>query len=257
MMRLEGKVAIVTGGGSGLGEAIAIRFAEEGAVVSIVDVDQAGGERVVAAISAAGSTASFTAADISNAEGARAAVLTTVDRYGGLDILVNNAGLAAQTLEDSWNVGEEEWDRLIAVNLKGVYMCGKYAIPEIKKRGGGAIVNIASISGTIAVGGVHYTASKGGVVMITKSLAVELARDNIRVNAVGPGFMITPMSTGVRDGMNEAEQKARIEGFAANIPAGRCGEPVEVANTALFLASDEASYVTGQLICVDGGFTAV
>jgi NAD(P)-dependent dehydrogenase (short-subunit alcohol dehydrogenase family) len=256
-MRLEGKIAIITGGASGLGEAMAIRFAEEGAKVSIVDVDKAGGERAVEAISAAGGTASFSAADISNADGARAAVLTTVDRYGGLDVLVNNAGISAATIEDSWSVGEEEWDRMMAVNLKGVYLCSKYAIPEIKKRGGGAIVNTASIAGTVAVGGSHYAASKGAVVMITKTLAVELARDNIRVNAVGPGFMITPMSTGVRNGMNEAEQKARLEGFAANVPAGRCGEPVEVANTALFLASDEASYVTGQLICVDGGFTAV
>lgn len=256
-MRLAGKIAIITGGGSGLGAAMATRFAEEGASVSIVDVDKAGGERTVETILGTGGTASFTAADISNADGARAAVLTSVDRYGGLDILVNNAGIAASTTEDSWGVGEEEWDRTIAVNLKGVYLCSKYAIPEIKKRGGGAIVNTASIAGTIAVGGTHYTASKGGVVMITKSLAVELARDNIRVNAVGPGFMNTPMSSGVRDGMTKAEQKARLEGFAANVPAGRCGEPVEVANTALFLASDEASYVTGQLICVDGGFTAV
>jgi NAD(P)-dependent dehydrogenase (short-subunit alcohol dehydrogenase family) len=236
---------------------MSIRFAEEGASVSIVDVDQAGGERVVEAIMAAGGTASFTAADISNADGARAAVLTTVDRYGALDILVNNAGIAARTLENSWNVGEEEWDRVIAVNLKGVYLCSKFAIPEMKKRGGGAIVNTSSVAGTVAVGGAHYTASKGGVVMVTKMLAVELARDNIRVNAIGPGFMNTPMASGVRDGMNETEQKARLEGFGALVPVGRCGEPIEVANTALFLASDEASYVTGQLICVDGGFTAV
>jgi len=256
-MRLEGKIAIITGGGSGMGESMAIRFAEEGAKVSIIDVDTAGGERVVAAITAAGGTASFTAADISTADGARTAVRTSVDRYGGLDILANNAGIAASTVENSWNVREEEWDRTIAVNLKGVYLCSKYAIPEIKKRGGGAIVNTASISSTVAVGGAHYTASKGGVVMLTKSLAVELARDNIRVNAIGPGFMNTPMASGVRDGMNEAEQKARLEGFAAHVPAGRCGEPIEVANTALFLASDEASYVTGQLICVDGGFTSV
>ena len=225
--------------------------------IAFVDIDAAGGKRVEAAIKAAGGTASFERVDISNREGARAAVLTAVDRFGGLDVLVNNAAIAAQTVEGSWDVSEDEWDRMIAVNLKGVYLCSKYGIPEIKKRGGGAIVNTASIAGTVGIGGAHYSASKGGVVMFTKMLALELAAESIRVNAVGPGFMITPMSTGERDGLNEAEQKERIAGFAAHVPAGRCGEPVEVANTALFLASDEASYVTGQLICVDGGFTAM
>ena len=256
-MRLAEKVAIVTGGGSGLGEAIATRFAEEGARVSVIDVDKAGGERVVSRILENGGTASFTAADISRAEGARSAVLTSVDRYGGLDVLVNNAGVAAATIEESWAVEEEEWDHVIRVNLKGVHLCSKFAIPEIKKRGGGAIVNMSSIAGKVSVGGGHYTASKGGVLMLTRTLAVELARDNIRVNAIGPGFMVTPMSTGERDGLSEAEQKVRIESFAVNIPAGRCGEPADIANAALFFASDEASYVTGQLLCVDGGFTAV
>jgi NAD(P)-dependent dehydrogenase (short-subunit alcohol dehydrogenase family) len=256
-MRLAGKVAMVTGGGSGLGEAIALRFAEEGARISIIDVDKVGGERVVSQIVERGGMACFTAADISCTEGARSAVLATIDGHGGLDVLVNNAGLAATTIEESWNVEEDEWDRLIGVNLKGVHLCSKFAIPEIKKRGSGAIVNIASIAGIVSVGGGHYTASKGAVVMLTKTLAVELAPDDIRVNAIGPGFMITPMSTGERDGLSEAEQKVRIESFGELVPAGRCGQPVEVANVALFLASDEASYVTGQLLCVDGGFTAI
>lgn len=255
--RFEGKVVLVTGGGSGMGEATAVRMAEEGAIVSLVDVDAAGGERVVGAIGEAGGSASFTRADISTADGARLAVSTTVERHAGLDVLVNNAGVATPQNEDSWNTDEQEWDRVIGVNLKGVYLVTKYAVPELKKRGGGAIVVTASIASQVACAGACYTASKGGVALYAKTVAVELAKQNIRVNAVGPGYMLTPMTTGERDGLGPAQQKERLDAMAASIPAGRCGEPVEVANAILFLASDEASYITGQLLCVDGGYTAV
>ncbi len=255
--RFEERVALVTGGGSGMGESIATRFAEEGAVVSVIDRDAKGGERVVDAITQAGGQASFTQADISTADGARLAVSTTVDRHGGLDILVNNAGIATRYGERSWDMQEEHWDAVIDVNLKGVYLCTKYGVPELLKRGGGAIVNTASIASEVVCAGANYTASKGGVCMFTKTIAVELAKQNVRVNAVGPGYMITPMATGEREGLSPAEQKQRLDGMAANIPFGRCGEPVEVANAVLFLASDEASYITGQLLCVDGGYTAV
>lgn len=255
--RFEGKVVLVTGGGSGMGEATALRMAEEGAIVSLIDVDAAGGERVVDAIGQAGGEASFTQADISTAEGARLAVSTTVERHGGLDVLVNNAGVATAQIDDSWDTDEAEWDRVLGVNLKGVYLCTKFAVPELLKRGGGAIVVTASIASEVVCAAAPYTASKGGVALYAKTIAVELARQNIRVNAVGPGYMITPMTTGERDGLSPGEQKERLDAMAAKIPAGRCGDPVEVADAILFLASDEASYITGQLLCVDGGYTAV
>jgi NAD(P)-dependent dehydrogenase (short-subunit alcohol dehydrogenase family) len=255
--RFEGKVVLVTGGGSGMGEATARRMAEEGATVSVIDLDAGGGERVVEAIGLAGGAASFTQADISTADGARLAVSTTVERHGGLDVLVNNAGVATAQVEDSWDTDEAEWDRVLGVNLKGVYLCTKFAVPELLKRGGGAIVVTASIASQVACAAAAYTASKGGVALYTKTIAVELARQNIRVNAVGPGYIVTPMTTGEREGLSPVDQKERLDAMAANIPAGRCGDPVEVANAILFLASDEASYITGQLLCVDGGYTAV
>lgn len=255
--RFQGKVALVTGGGSGMGEATAIRLAEEGAAVSIADLDAAGGERVAAAIRDAGGSASFAQADIATSEGARLAVARTVEQHGGLDVLVANAGVSTPQRDDSWDVDEAEWDRVIGVNLRGPYLCAKYAIPELRKRGGGAIVVNASIASQVVCAAAPYTASKGGVALLAKTLAVELAREGIRVNAVGPGYMLTPMTTGEREGLSEVEQKERLEQMAANVPAGRMGRPVEVANAIVFLASEEASYITGQLLCVDGGVTAV
>ena len=255
--RFMDRVVLVTGGSSGMGEATCERFAEEGARVSIVDRDVEGGERVVSTIGAAGGQASFTQADVSTEAGARLAIATTVERYGGLDVLVNNAGVASPQNPDSWNTDETEWDRVMNVNLKGVHLCTKYGVPELLKRGGGAIVVTASIASEVVCASAPYTASKGGVALYTKTVAVELASRNVRVNAVGPGYMITPMTTGERDGMSPTDQKERLEAMAARIPAGRCGDAVEVANAILFLASDEASYITGQLLCVDGGYTAV
>ena len=255
--RFEDRVVLVTGGGSGMGESTAVRMAEEGAVVSVVDLDEAGGERVVRAIGDAGGRASFTRADISTADGARLAVSTTVDRHGGLDVLVANAGIAPSMGADSWDADESEWDRVMAVNLKGVYLCTKFAVPELRRRGRGAVVVTASIASEVVCAPASYMASKGGAALFAKTAAVELAPEGIRVNAVGPGFMLTPMTSGEREGLTPVESKERLEAMAARIPAGRCGEPVEVANAILFLASDEASYITGQLLCVDGGYTAV
>ncbi|MCH2173757.1 SDR family oxidoreductase [Myxococcota bacterium] len=255
-MRFSGRRVMVTGAGSGMGEATAKRFAEEGASVSLVDVDKAGLERVTAEISEGGGVAASIHADIASTDGAEGAIRASVDRFGGLDVLVNNAGVSTMA-DPSWKASEEEWDRVLSVNLKGVFLCSKYAIPEIKKAGGGAIVNTASIAAEVSCAGAAYTASKGGVAMLTRTLAVELAQEGVRVNAVGPGFMITPMSTGERQGANEEQIQARLDGFASRVPMGRCGLAVEVANAILFLASDEASYITGQHLCVDGGFTAV
>jgi NAD(P)-dependent dehydrogenase (short-subunit alcohol dehydrogenase family) len=255
--RFGGRVVLVTGGGSGMGEATAMRMAEEGATVSVVDVDAVGGERVVRAIGEAGGKASFTQADVATADGARIAIHTTVERHGGLDVLVANAGVSSPQNDASWDTDEAEWDRVLDVNLKGVFLCVKFAVPELRKRGGGAVVVTASIASQVVCATVPYMASKGGVALFAKTVAVELAREGIRVNAVGPGYMLTPMTTGERDGLSPVEQKQRLDAMAARIPAGRCGEAVEVANAILFLASDEASYISRQLLCVDGGYTAV
>ncbi|MCE2391230.1 MAG: SDR family oxidoreductase [Proteobacteria bacterium] len=255
--RLAGKIALVTGGGSGMGESIAKRFAEEGAEVCVADLDAEGAERVASAIAEAGGHASFARADVSTSEGAELAVRATVERHGGLDVLVNNAGIALGPQQDTWDASEEHWDAVLGVNLKGVYLCSKFGIPELLARGGGAIVNTASIASEVVCAPANYMASKGGVHMLTRTLAIELAGRGIRVNAVGPGLMMTPMSSGQREGFTPEQTRERYEQWSKQVPLGRCGEPVEVANAVVFLASDEASYITGQLLLVDGGYTAV
>ena len=254
-MSFEGRVAVVTGGGSGIGEGIALRLGREGARVAIADVDAVGGERVRGEIEAAGGTALFVSADISTPEGADLAIGSAVEAWGQLDVLVNNAGVAYAQGPYSWDASEKTWDRILDVNLKGQFLCSRRAIPELEKSGGN-IVNIASVAGEITCAGVHYSASKAGSIGLTKALASELAASGVRVNAIGPGLMRTPMSTGEREGVDEAETQARMEAFETRIPMGRVGLPADIAAAVVFLASDEASYITGQHLCVDGGFLA-
>ncbi|MFA5885497.1 MAG: glucose 1-dehydrogenase [Acidimicrobiia bacterium] len=253
-MKLNQKVAIVTGSASGFGRATAARFAEEGASVVVADLDATGGAETVELVTRIGARAELVIADVSTVAGAAETVGRAVDRFGGLDVLVNNAGIAQGTERRTWDCEEELWDRVIQVNLKSVYSCTKAAVPQMEARGGGAIVSVASIAASVCVGGAAYAASKGGILSYTRHVARELAAQGIRANCVSPGFMRTPMSTGERAGLSHEEQDARIEGFARRVPMRRAGTVLDIADAIVYLASDESAYVTGQEIVVDGGY---
>ena len=253
-MRLEGRIAIVTGASSGFGRATATRFAEEGARIVVADLDEEGGKETCRLVSATGSDAELVVGDISTLAGAARAVERARARFGGLDVLVNNAGIAQMDLEDSWNTSEETWDRVIRVNLRSVYACAKAAIPVLLERGRGSVVNVASIAASSPVGGSAYAATKGAILSYTRQVARELANRGVRMNCVSPGFMRTPMSTGERLGLSAQEQDARIAAFGERVPMRRAGSADDIANAILYLASDESAYVTGQEIVVDGGY---
>ncbi|MEE8557560.1 MAG: SDR family oxidoreductase [Myxococcota bacterium] len=250
-MRFRGKVAVVTGAASGFGEAIARRFAAEGANVVVADVNESGGKRVVASIEGEGGKAFFVRCDVSRADDVRSLIEGSVDQCGGLDVLVNNAGFSHRAMP-MWDLPEEEFDRVFATNTKGVYLGVKYAVPALRARGGGVIVNTASIGAVAPRPGVTaYNATKGAVVTMTRGLAVELAPFKIRVNAVNPvasetGFVRGAMGV---DTFPEGVRKSLIAG----IPLGRLTEPGDVAAAVLFLASDEAAFLTGVCLDVDGG----
>jgi 3-oxoacyl-[acyl-carrier protein] reductase len=254
-MRLDGKVAIITGSGSGFGQAAAVRFAQEGAQVVVVDRDESGAEATVKLLADVGAEPEVVVGDISTAEVAGRAVERAVARFGGLDVLVNNAGIVQGSApEGTWNCDEEVWDRVLGVNLKSVYLCTRAAVPRMLERAGGSIVNTASIAASCAVGGAAYAASKGGMLSFTRHVSQELAPQNIRVNCVSPGFMRTPMSTGERTGLPPDKQERRMQQFGDKVPMGRPGSELDIANAMLYLASDESGYVTGQEIIVDGGY---
>jgi len=249
-MKLKDKVAIVTGAGSGIGRAIALEFVKEGAWVLVSDVDHSGGEETVKMIRGQGKETSFFPADVSLAEEVQKMVSAAVERYKKLDILVNNA--AINTMGDSQMITEEVWDKTIAVNLTGTFLCSKYAIAEMKSSGGGVIVNIASVEGLSGFSNqLAYSASKGGVINVTKCLAIDHARDNIRVNSICPADIETPMFTGYVDleGL-EPIKKHMLMQHAMR----RFGKPEEVARVAVFLASEDSSYITGTNLIVDGGW---
>jgi len=252
--RLDGKVAIVTGGASGFGRATALRFAREGARVVVVDLDEPRGAGVVDEVRTAGSDARCLAGDVSQLEVAREAVTVAVDDFGRLDVLVNNAGVVQGDDRDTWDTTEEKWDHVLEVNLRSVFVCSKAAIPVMLEAGRGSIVNVASIAASVCTGGAAYAASKGAILSYTRHTARELARRGVRMNAVSPGFMRTPMTTGEREGLDEAAQEERVAGFAAHLPMKRMGAMDDIADAILFLASDEASYITGQEVIVDGGY---
>ncbi|MBW4092999.1 MAG: glucose 1-dehydrogenase [Proteobacteria bacterium] len=249
-MRLAGKVALISGAASGMGAATARRFGAEGAKVVVADLLQADGEAVAAAIRAAGGEARFVPLDVTEEASWRAAVAATVAAYGRLDIAVNNAGISGSKVTDTLET--EAWYRLMAVNASGVFLGMKFQIPEMQRTGGGSIVNLSSISGNAGQNHIHlgYNASKGAVRIMSKSAAVQFGKDNIRVNTVHPGLM-PPMRTSgaTADPVVRAKMLKRV-------PLGRTGEVDEVANAVLFLASDEASYVTGAELHVDGGYLA-
>ncbi len=253
-MRLADKVAIITGAASGFGRETALRFGEHGASVVVGDLDEARGRDVVAAIRSTGGHAELVIGDVATAEGASALVARACEAFGALDVLVNNAGISQNEPHFTWDMSEEKWDRVIRVNLKSVYVCSRAAIPVMLERGSGSIVSVASIAAVRPVGGAAYAAAKGGILSYTRQVARELAAKGVRLNCVSPGFMRTPMSTGERDGLTAAEQDARIAGMAERVPMRRCGSTRDIADAIVFLASDEANYITGQEIVVDGGY---
>ncbi len=247
-MRLANKVAIVTGGASGMGAATARVFAREGARVVIADLLEAEGRRVADGL---GDAAAFERLDVTDEANWQAVVDRTVGRFGRLDILVNNAGISGSGYQDLFS--RPAWDTVMGVNATGVFLGMKYAVPAMEQAGGGAIVNFSSISGVVGQDGIHmaYNASKGAVRTMTKAAAVQLGKRRIRVNSVHPGLM-PPMRT---SGLT-ADPAFRAKMLEA-VPLGRSGEVDEVANAVLFLASDEASYITGAELYVDGGYLAV
>jgi NAD(P)-dependent dehydrogenase (short-subunit alcohol dehydrogenase family) len=250
MARLENKVALISGGARGMGAAEARLFAREGAKVVIGDILEEEGRRTEAEINEAGGECLFLRLDVTSESDWQQAVAATVARFGRLDILVNNAGvLSVGTLEDTTL---QEWDRVMDVNTKGVFLGTKAVIPEMRRVGGGSIINISSISGLIGQDSIHpaYNASKGAVRLLTKSTAIQHAKDGIRVNSVHPGSVATPMT---------AARRADPELYRlslSRIPLGRVAQPEEIAYGVLYLASDESAFVTGSELVIDGGFTA-
>ncbi|SFR33813.1 NAD(P)-dependent dehydrogenase, short-chain alcohol dehydrogenase family [Halogeometricum rufum] len=248
---ISGKVALATGAGSGIGRATALRFAEAGATVAVADLDEEGGEETVRLVSEAGGEAEFFAVDVSDEESVKALVDDVVSTFGGLDVAFNNAGIEG-TPGPITDQSFEDWKRVVDVNLGGVFLCTKHEIPALRERGGGAIVNTASIAGLVGAADLSpYYASKHGVVGLTKSVAVEVADDGIRVNAVCPGVVDTPMVSRFTGG-----DDAAMEGIVAPQAMKRAADPSEIAAAVVWLCSDEASFVTGVPMPVDGGYVA-
>jgi NAD(P)-dependent dehydrogenase (short-subunit alcohol dehydrogenase family) len=251
MGRVEGKVAVVTGGASGIGRATARALAAEGARVGIADLDEPGGERVAAGIRQAGGDAFFRRADVRSLADLEAVVAAAADRNGRLDVLVNNAAISVAG--SAGEMSEEDWDRVVDVNLTGVWRGMRVAIPRmLAQGGGGSIVNLSSVQAQMGfVGWAGYAASKGGIDALTRQAAVEYATAGIRVNAIAPGTIRTEMNEGIMAASPDPD--AVMANWVAMHPVGRIGEPEEVAAVIVFLASDEASFVTGELLRVDGG----
>ncbi len=248
-MRLEGKVALISGGARGMGAEEARIFAREGAKVIIGDISEGEGKAVKAQIAEAGGQALFVRLDVTEESDWTNAVNQAVSRFGKLDILVNNAGISSRAFTDDTAI--EAWDKIMEVNSKGVFLGTRAAVPKMLEAGGGSIINISSIMGLVGSAGGHpaYNASKGAVRIFSKAMAVRHGKDDIRVNSVHPGFM-PPMASGI------AYDQEQRRGSLEQTPLGREGRIEEVANAVLFLASDEASYITGAELAVDGGFTA-
>ncbi len=250
-MRLADKIAIVTGAASGFGEAIARRFAGEGCALALGDIDESAGKRVAQQIESSGGRAIFLRSDVSQSEDVRRLVEGCVEQLGGLDIIVNNAGVPHRSMPME-QLPEDEYDRVFAVNTKSVYLSVVHGVPVLRARGGGVIVNTASIGAVSPRPGVSaYNASKGAVVTMTRGLAVELAPDKIRVNAVNPVAADTPFMKGAT-GVYPLPENVR-SALTRGIPLGRLTQPADVANAVLFLASDEAAFLTGVCLDVDGG----
>ena len=255
-MRLRDKIALVTGGGSGIGRATSALFAREGAGVVVADLNEADALETVEQIGAAGGKARAVTGDVSVSQQAQAMVRAAVDWSGRLDVLVNSAGLTPRNALPEDASPEAVWDRVIDVNLKGTYLVSWFALPEMERSGGGSIVNLSSIMGLVGYptglgsGFNPYPPSKGGVLQFTRNLAIDAAAKNVRVNCICPGFVETNLTRSLTD---DPDVRRRIE---ERHPMGRLGQPEEIAQAALFLASDESSFVTGAPLIADGGYTA-
>lgn len=250
MARLEGKVALITGAGGGIGRVAAELFAAEGASVAVVD--RIDGADTVEGIEAAGGTAFAVTCDVTDAASVEAAVAATVERLGGLHVLYNNAGVSLPDDDGATNTDEATWDTTMDVNVKGVWLCCKYGIPALLASGGGSIINVASFVAHLgaATPQLAYTTSKGAVLAMTREIAVIHAREGIRANALCPGPVLTPL---LAKYLSDEEKRQRR---LVHIPMGRFGEAEEMARGALFLASDDSSFMTGQSLIIDGGITA-
>ena len=250
MEGISGSTAIVTGGGSGIGREAAVRFGEEGANVVVVDVDVEGAEETADHVRDAGGDATVVETDVSDPEAVEAMVETAVDTYGGLDYAFNNAGIEGES-EPSGEHPLGNWDQVIDVNLKGVFLAMKYEIPAMLESGGGSIVNTSSIAGLVGFPNLSpYVASKHGVIGLTKTAAVEYSGEGIRVNAISPGVIDTPMVA-----RSQEDDPESMEATKAATPIGRLGQPNEIGDAAVWLCSDDASFVTGAALVIDGGYT--
>jgi len=250
--KLQGKVILVTGGGSGIGRATSLLLAAQGARIMIADYVPEGAEKTVAMIKEAGGVASCVAADVSVSKQVELMVNKTVETYGRIDGAFNNAGIEGRMGTDTATASEENFDRTIAINLKGVFLCMKYEIPHMLKQGGGAIVNTASIAGLVGFeGNSAYNASKHGVIGLTKTAALEYAQKNIRVNCVCPGVIQTPMVARIMDSGQMDERD-----LMAGEPVGRLGQPTEIGEGVVWLLSEASSFVTGHSLIIDGGWVA-
>ncbi|WOJ98089.1 SDR family NAD(P)-dependent oxidoreductase [Congregibacter brevis] len=251
---LAGKVALVTGAASGIGEASARKLAEHGAALILTDIDQAGAETLTTKLTAIGAKAIAVHHDVTKPDDWDRAVSLAVESFGGLDILVNNAGIASDNT-DLMNLDLEKWHSVLSINLDGVFLGLRYAGPALEKRGGGSVINISSILGKVGLpGAAPYCASKGAVTLLTKSAALEWAPLNIRVNSVHPGFVETPLVTQTLEDREDGEDMHQL--LIAAHPIGRLGQADEIANAVAFLASDESSFMTGSELVIDGGYTA-
>jgi NAD(P)-dependent dehydrogenase (short-subunit alcohol dehydrogenase family) len=250
--RLEGKVALITGAGNGMGRVASLRFASEGARVVVADAVAVAGEATVAAVRDAGGEATFTPVDVADGAQVEAMVDATLAAYGAVHVLYNNAGIFPPDDAGVVDTPESTWDRVLDVNLKGAFLCCRFGVPAMLGSGGGSIVNVSSLVALVgsATPQIAYTASKGGVLAFTRELAVQYAREGIRVNALCPGPIETPLLAELLDDPDWARRRL------IHIPMGRPGRPEEIAEAALFLASDESSFMTGATLVVDGGISA-
>jgi NAD(P)-dependent dehydrogenase (short-subunit alcohol dehydrogenase family) len=252
-MRLANKVCVITGGASGMGRTASELFCAQGAKVAVLDVRDGPGEETATAAAALGGEAMFVRCDVSKEKDVRGAIEATVERFGGIDVLYNNAGIMMSEDHSVTDTDEAVWDRTLGVNVKGIHFCCKYAVPAMIERGGGSIINIASFVALLgcSVPQDAYTASKGAVIALTKSLAVQFGPAHIRSNAICPGPIETPLLT---DWLLKDPEAKRIR--LARNPSGRFGRPEDIVNAAIYLASDESSWTNGAVLVIDGGITS-